>query len=169
MLNNETKQCRYYVATEEGQVVSWFPFISGESELTCESREDAELLIRICKMFNVECDCVLPYCYHSKPYWYIEDKELYVTKYALESDTVSAAWSVSDYIAEHNVGTLIPVTQEKWNSIGNDYKGTWQDYYDECPEWKGRNVVMSGCITEDPKELGKLLVEGVHVRIIGKE
>lgn len=159
------KPFRYYAATEEGTVVNWFSFISGETELTCESQEDAELLIRICKMFNVDCDGVLPYSYHSKPYWYIEYDKLYVTRYAMESGKVNTAWIVDEYIAEYTVGKLIEVSQEKWDSICSDYKGTWEDYYDECPEWKGRKTVMSGCITEEPTELGKLLVEGVHFRI----
>lgn len=57
---------------------------------------------------------------------------------------------------------MIRISQEKYNSIPNDYKGEWKDYYDEHPEWIGKKVVMSGCITENPYELGKLLVEGVH-------
>lgn len=166
MKNNNL--CRYYAATEDGTVVSWFRFLAGEAQLTCESREDAELLFKICKMFGVSCDFT-PYCYHSKPYWYIEDSSLFVTRYSLESENINEAWSVREYIAEHTVGKLIDVTREKWDFIGSDYKGTWQDYYDECPEWKGRKVVMSGCITEDPAELGMLLIEGVHFRITGKE
>lgn len=57
---------------------------------------------------------------------------------------------------------MIEITQEKWDSIYSDYKGIWQDYYNEKPEWIGRKVVMSGCITQNPSELGKLLVEGEH-------
>lgn len=55
---------------------------------------------------------------------------------------------------------LIEITKEKWDSIHNDYKGIWQDYYNERPDWIGRRVVMSGCI--NPNELGKLLIEGEH-------
>lgn len=57
---------------------------------------------------------------------------------------------------------MIKVSRKKWNSIPKDYKGVWYDYYNEKPEWVGRKVVMSGCITENPNELGKLLVEDVH-------
>lgn len=57
---------------------------------------------------------------------------------------------------------IIKVSKEKWDNIHTDYKGIWQDYHNEKPEWLGRKVVMSGCITENPNELGKLLVEGVH-------
>ncbi len=61
---------------------------------------------------------------------------------------------------------MLSVPQSKWDSIPADYKGEWMDYYDEHPEWIGRKVVMSGCITEDPTELGKLLIEGVHFEIV---
>ena len=54
---------------------------------------------------------------------------------------------------------MIKIKKEKWDKIYRDYKGIWQDYYGEHPEWRGRNVVMSGCISDDP---GKLLIEGVH-------
>ena len=57
---------------------------------------------------------------------------------------------------------MIKVSKEKWDAIHSDYKGTWNDYHNEHPEWIGRKVVMSGCITENPNELGKLFVEGVH-------
>ena len=57
---------------------------------------------------------------------------------------------------------MIAISKEKWDSICADYKGEWQDYYNEHPEWLGRKVVMSGCITDNPNELGKLLVENVH-------
>ena len=57
---------------------------------------------------------------------------------------------------------MIKISKKKWDSIPTDYKGVWHDYYNEKPEWLGKRVVMSGCITENPNELGKLLVEDVH-------
>ena len=60
---------------------------------------------------------------------------------------------------------VIKISKAKWDSIHSDYKGIWQNYYDDHPEWVGRRVVMSGCI--NPNELGKLLVEGVHFIIEG--
>lgn len=48
---------------------------------------------------------------------------------------------------------MIHVSREKWKSIPTDYKGTWQDYYHEKPEWIWKKVVMSGCITENPNEI----------------
>lgn len=167
MTNNNL--CRYYVATEEGYVVSWFRFIAGEVELTVKTPKQAELVLSICRMFGKGCSYVSREDYETEPYWHIKDNELCTSRIWLENDAIGDSWTVDEYIAEHTVGKLIEVSQEKWDSIGSDYKGTWQDYYDECPEWKGKKVVMSGCITEDPTELGKLLVEGVHFRIAGKE
>lgn len=59
---------------------------------------------------------------------------------------------------------MLKITNQKWNSICSDYKGTWYDYHGDHPEWLGRKVVMSGCISD---ELGKLLIEGVHFVIEG--
>ena len=58
---------------------------------------------------------------------------------------------------------MIKVTREKWDSICSDYKGEWMNYYNEHPEWLGRKVVMSGCISDD---IGTLYIEGVHFEII---
>ena len=61
---------------------------------------------------------------------------------------------------------MIEVTQKQWDAIHADYKGVWFDYYGDHPEWIGRRVVMSGCITNDPTELGKLLIAGEHFVIV---
>lgn len=60
---------------------------------------------------------------------------------------------------------MIEISKDKWDAIPEDYKGIWQDYYNEHPEWIGKKIVMSGCFA-DPKELGKLLIEGVHFIIL---
>lgn len=57
---------------------------------------------------------------------------------------------------------MIKVSQKEWASIHADYKGVWHDYHGDHPEWKGKRVVMSTCITHNPNELCALLVEGVH-------
>lgn len=57
---------------------------------------------------------------------------------------------------------IIKISKAKWDSIYADYKGVWEDYYGEHPEWIGRKTVMSSCLSDDPTELGKLLIEGVH-------
>lgn len=83
--------------------------------------------------------------YH--PHYYLSDV------YYRES-----VWNEMEKWAEN----IIKVSKEEWDKIHTDYKGTWQDYYNEKPQWLGRKVVLSGCITKNPNELGKLLVEGVH-------
>ena len=60
---------------------------------------------------------------------------------------------------------MIKVSKEKWESICDDYKGTWMDYHNEHPEWIGKKVVMSACITGNANELCGLLIEGVHFNI----
>lgn len=57
---------------------------------------------------------------------------------------------------------MITISKKEWDAIYADYKGVWMDYHGDKPEWKGYRVVMSGCINNDPTELGKLLVENVH-------
>lgn len=54
------------------------------------------------------------------------------------------------------------IKKEDWDKIPADYKGEWQNYHDDHPEWIGKRVVMSGCITHNANELGKLFIEGVH-------
>lgn len=54
---------------------------------------------------------------------------------------------------------MIKVSKEQWQAIHKDYKGVWQDYHNEHPEWLGRKTVLSGCVSD---EIGKLLIEGVH-------
>ena len=57
---------------------------------------------------------------------------------------------------------MIRISKKEWDSICSDYKGVWQDYYGEHPEWIGKKTVMSTCITHNPNELCSLLIEGVH-------
>lgn len=158
--------CRYFMATEDDYVVSWFRFIAGEVELIVATKKQAELVLNLCITFGKGCEHITPEDCETEPYWHIKNGELITSRIMLDDNSIGDIWSVREYIAEHTVGKLIPVSQKKWDSIGSDYKGTWEDYYDECPEWKGRKTVMSGCITEDPTELGKLLVEGVHFKIV---
>ena len=54
---------------------------------------------------------------------------------------------------------MIHVSKEKWDSIHSDYKGIYQDYYNDHPEWKGKRCIMSGCISDDH---GSLWIEDVH-------
>lgn len=61
---------------------------------------------------------------------------------------------------------MLKVSKEDFDKIHSDYKGTWQDYHGDHPEWKGRKVVMSTCITHDPNAACSLLIEGVHFVIV---
>lgn len=65
---------------------------------------------------------------------------------------------------------MIKVTQEKWDSISNDYKGMWtrkikdNGWQRDLPEeYIGKRTVMSGCISD---EIGSLLTESVHFEIV---
>ena len=57
---------------------------------------------------------------------------------------------------------MIKVSKAKWESICDDYKGTWLNYHNYHPEWIGRKVVMSTCITGNANETCSLLIEGIH-------
>jgi hypothetical protein len=61
---------------------------------------------------------------------------------------------------------MFKVTKKEWDNIPTDYKGIWHDYYGEKPEWKGKQCVMSTCLTHNPDERCSLLIEGVHFEII---
>lgn len=60
---------------------------------------------------------------------------------------------------------MITITKAQWDKIGNDYKGTFQNYHGDHPEWYGKRVVMSTCITHNPNENCSLLIEDVHFKI----
>ena len=52
------------------------------------------------------------------------------------------------------------ITQAEHDAIGGDFKGVWQDYYGDRPEWKGRRTAMLA-------EYGtRLFIEGVSLEII---
>lgn len=56
---------------------------------------------------------------------------------------------------------MMKISSEEWDKISPLFKGEWQDYYNEHPEWIGRRVVMSSLFANDPAELGGLLIEGI--------
>ena len=60
---------------------------------------------------------------------------------------------------------MLKVSKEKYDSIHQDYKGIYHDYHGTHPEWLGKCVVMSTCITENPNEKCALLVENVHFQV----
>ena len=77
--------------------VKWFRFVSGESELECESIEDAKTLLRVCVEHDVDCNYVKP----DERYQYVKDNSLETTAYQLESDDICDCWTVKDYIENH--------------------------------------------------------------------
>lgn len=83
-------------------MVSWNTFILGESELKCESLEDAQLLLEVCKDNQIDCayDINAEY-YIQEPYWYIEDNELHITKYTCESENICSCCTVKGFVEEH--------------------------------------------------------------------
>lgn len=65
--------------------------------------------------------------------------------------------------------TMFSITNTEYEAIPRDYRGIWEDYYGDHPEWKGRKTVMSTCITHNANELCYLMIEGVHFNITEKE
>lgn len=63
---------------------------------------------------------------------------------------------------KHQTEPLYKISKAEWDRIDPDYRGVWEDYYGDKPEWKGLRTVMSTCLTKDPTELCRLLIEGVH-------
>lgn len=57
---------------------------------------------------------------------------------------------------------MIKVSKEEYDLIHTDYKGTWKAYYNDHPEWIGKKVVMSTCVTHNYNEPCSLLIENVH-------
>lgn len=83
-------------------MVSWNTFILGESELKCESLEDAQLLLEVCKDNQIDCAYdINAEDYKQEPYWYIEDNELHITKYTCESENICSCWTVKGFVEEH--------------------------------------------------------------------
>ena len=84
-------------------MINWRNFLIGEAELHCESEDDAQLLLSVCKENNIDCDWVSAGVYANEPYWYIDRKnnELCVTRYTLESDDICEIWTVKEYIENH--------------------------------------------------------------------
>lgn len=81
--------------------VKWFRFVSGESELECESIEDAETLLRVCVEHDVDCNYVKPDDWIFERHCYVKDKSLETTAHSTENDDICDCWTVKDYIEEH--------------------------------------------------------------------
>lgn len=62
---------------------------------------------------------------------------------------------------------MIKVSKEKWNSICNDFKGIWHDFWGDHPEWKGRKIVLRGAVENNCEHGTQLLIENEHFIIVG--
>ena len=67
--------------------VSWFTFLIGESELHCESKEDAEILKYVCQENSINCECGCT-DWWGEPYYYVKRGSLITTCYTLEDDDI---------------------------------------------------------------------------------
>ena len=77
--------------------------------------------------------------------------------------TNSADGAFKGRIFFHDASGMKRITQSEYDAIGSDFKGTWQDYYGDYPEWKGRRTAMLA-------EYGtRLFIEGVSLEIISGE
>ncbi len=52
------------------------------------------------------------------------------------------------------------ITENEYNALPNDFKGTYQNYYGDHPEWEGRRTAAF------PLELPGLFIEGVNLKIV---
>lgn len=64
------------------------------------------------------------------------------------------------YIFFRDASDMVRITQAEYDAIGDDFKGVWEDYYEDHPEWKGRRVAMLA-------EYGtRFFIEGVSLEIV---
>lgn len=83
------------------RTISWSTFFSEETELKCESLEDAKLLFDVCKRAGIDCGDHSPEDYVKYPFWYIKYDELIMTQYPCEEYKIVCSCSVQDFIADH--------------------------------------------------------------------
>ena len=81
--------------------INWDSFICGESELECESIEDAKTLLRACVEHDVDCNYVKPDDWIFERHWYVKDNSLETTAHSTENDDICDCWTVKDYIENH--------------------------------------------------------------------
>ena len=82
-------------------MTDWTYFILGEAELRCEDQEDAELLLQVCKKYNISCNGIDPEWFEYEPYWYVKNRCLITDKIDFDDDDICSLWSVKDYIKNH--------------------------------------------------------------------
>lgn len=84
------------------EMVSWSSFLNGESELECQSLDDAELLLRICKENGIDSSGIEAEVFQNEPYWYVKDHELFMTRYSCENEDICSCWTVKAFVVEHS-------------------------------------------------------------------
>lgn len=82
-------------------MINWKAFLDGETQLECEHMVDAVLLLCVCKENGIICGDIIPEHYRDKPYWYVKNRTLEITKYYLEEDAICSAWTVGEFLEEH--------------------------------------------------------------------
>lgn len=68
------------------------------------------------------------------------------------------------YVTEEDT-VMYRIKQSEWDKVSSDFKGEWQDYHHDHPEWKGKKVIMSSLLSDNVNELGRLLIEDVDFTI----
>jgi len=86
---------------EELRIINWDIFINGEAELECETINDAELLLSVCKENNINVDYIDPDDFSEEPYWYIKGGDLMITRYCCENDDICSCWTVREFVENH--------------------------------------------------------------------
>ena len=77
--------------------------------------------------------------------------------------THSADGNFRGRIFFHDASDMKRITQTEYDAIDSDFKGVWEDYCGDHPEWKGRRTAMLA-------EHGtRFFIEGVSLEIIPSE
>ena len=85
----------------KNKMINWNTFILGESELKCESLEDAQLLLDVCKENKIDYSYLNAEDYKEEPYWYVKCNDLYITRYSCDNENICDCWTVKEYVINH--------------------------------------------------------------------
>lgn len=89
--------------TEKRIKVNWRSFLSGESELKCNSGSDVNKIWEVCNKNKIDCNYLdkNKWLNCESSYWHIRDNCLYITRFMLELDSICNYCTVKDYIENH--------------------------------------------------------------------
>lgn len=83
-------------------MVNWNNFILGEAQLICETIEDAERLLKVCKENEIDCAYIKPEYFKDEPYWYVKDGwRLEATGCYCDDEQICSSWTVQEFIENH--------------------------------------------------------------------